>query len=255
MTDTHPAADGSRGLSVTGDAEFQSLVLEEMSAARNYRQWLAYLVLPFLGDDPLEIGSGTGDYAELWAKAGLTITATEGYQPLVDHLRRRFDGQDNVRVRPLMAPVTERGSYSAVVALNVLEHIPDDVAALRSFAGLVRPGGAVVMFVPAFPALMSEFDLTVGHQRRYRRRSLTNAMTAAGLHPESVRYVNVVGFFGWLVMMRLLRGRPGAGPLLTMFDRAIVPVMRRVEAAIPPPFGQSLLAVARVGHGSDPLRR
>jgi protein-L-isoaspartate O-methyltransferase len=245
---THQPRDGDAPESeaVTGDAAFQTVVLEEMAAATNYRGWLGSLMLPFLGDRPLEVGSGTGDYAELWAAAGLQVTATEGYQPLVEQLHRRFDGHPNVRVRPLMAPVTERANHSAVVALNVLEHIPDDVAALRSFAGLVRAGGAVVVFVPAFPLLMSSFDMTVGHQRRYRRRTLTAAMVAAGLQVEVVHYVNLVGFFGWLVAMRLLRGRPRDGLLLSVFDRAIVPVMRRAEAAVAPPFGQSLLAVGRV---------
>jgi SAM-dependent methyltransferase len=148
-------------------------------------------------------------------------------------------------VRPLVAPIRETADHSAVVALNVLEHIPDDVAALRSFAGLVRPGGAVVLFVPAFPLLMSEFDVLVGHQRRYRKRTLARALTDAGLEVETVRYVNVVGFFGWLFAMRLLRGRPGEGLLLRVFDRLLVPVMRRLESATPPPFGQSLFAVAR----------
>lgn len=232
---------------VTGDAAFQTEVLEEMSSAVQYRRWLVDLTAPHLGSAPLEIGSGTGDYAEEWAKRGIAVTATEGFQPLVERLRGRFRNLPGVSVRSLMAPVTETADHSAVVALNVLEHIPDDVAALRSFAGLVRPGGAIVMFVPAFPALMSEYDLVVGHQRRYSRRTLRAAAEQAGLQVDVLHYVNIVGFFGWFLTMRILKGRPQEGLLLQLFDRGFVPVLRCVESRIKPPFGQSLLLVARTG--------
>lgn len=230
---------------VTGDAAFQSQVLEEMASAVQYRRWLIGLTAPHLGDHPIEIGSGTGDYAAEWSAMGMDVTATEGFPPLVARLSERFSADSSVTIRQLMAPVTETAQHSAVVALNVLEHIPDDVAALRSFARLIRPGGAVVLFVPAFPLLMSEYDGVVGHQRRYRRATLARAARAAGLQVEVLHHVNLIGWFGWLLTMRLLRGRPHEGLLLRVFDRAIVPVARRVEARVRPPFGQSLLLVAR----------
>lgn len=230
---------------VTGDAELQTAVLEEMASAVNYRQWIADLARAYLGDAPIEIGSGTGDYAELWAGPATRLTATEGFPPLVRRLAERFDGHPHIDVRQLVAPVTEHASHSAVVAINVLEHIPDDVAALRSFANLVRPGGAVVLFVPAFPLLMSDYDRLVGHQRRYRRRTLRAALRAADLEVVVMRHVNFVGFFGWLLLMRLAHGQPGEGTALTVFDRYVVPTLRRVENVVAPPFGQSLFAVAR----------
>jgi SAM-dependent methyltransferase len=246
VADAQPATPAETDASqVTGDAAFQAAVLEEMSSAVNYHRWLVDLAMPYLGDRPLEIGSGTGDYAQMWADGGVQVTASEGYPPLVARLRERFADNPSVHVKELVAPIRETADHSAVVAFNVLEHIPDDVDALRSFAGLVRPGGAVVLFVPAFEALMSDYDVTVGHQRRYRKRSLVKAMTDAGLDVERVRYVNVVGFFGWFVTMRLLRGRPGDSLLLRVFDRFFVPVLRRVESLVAPPFGQSLFVVGR----------
>ena len=234
--------------SVTGDAAFQVDVLEEMASAVQYRRWLVSLTSPHLGDRPLEIGSGTGDYALEWASPGRHLTLTEGFPPLVARLSERFRGNPDVTVRRLMAPVTETANYSAVVALNVLEHIPDDVAALRSFAQLVEPGGRIVIFVPAFPLLMSEYDDVVGHQRRYRRSTLRSVAAQAGLEVEVLHHVNLVGWFGWLLTMRILKGRPHEGLLLRIFDGAIVPVARWAETRLHPPFGQSLLLVARTPH-------
>ncbi|MBV9098333.1 MAG: methyltransferase domain-containing protein [Frankiaceae bacterium] len=239
------SSDAGVETNVTGDAAFQSEVLEEMASAVNYRRWITGLAAPYLGDSPIEIGSGTGDYAELWADGVATFTATEGFPPLVRRLEERFERHPRVVVRELVAPVTDHADHSAVVAINVLEHIPDDVAALQSFANLVAPGGAVVVFVPAYPLLMSDYDRVVGHQRRYRRKTLAAAMRAADLDVIEMRHVNVIGFFGWLLLMRLAHGRPKDGRALTLFDRYVVPLLRPIEAAVAPPFGQSLFAVGQ----------
>jgi SAM-dependent methyltransferase len=237
---------------VEGDTGLQSEILEDLVEARNYRRWLVDLALPHLGDDPLEVGSGLGHYAADWAAAGVPRwTASEADPGRLAQLRQRFDGDPVVRVRELAVPIEETAEHSAVVAYNVLEHIPDDVGALRAFAGLLRPGGAVVLVVPAFPSAMSEFDRAIGHQRRYRRRTLRRAAEQAGLRLEVLHHVNVIGLLGWYVAVKALKGRPKAGLLLTVYDRGVVPWLRRVEARVRPPFGQSLFLVARRPGSSD----
>lgn len=231
---------------VEGDSALQSAVLEDLVEAANYRRWLVDLALPHLGADPLEIGSGLGHYAADWAAAGVPRwTATEADPARLAALRERFAGDPVVTVRELAVPITETAQHSAVVAYNVLEHIPDDVGALRAFARLLRPGGRVVLVVPAFPSAMSAFDLAIGHQRRYRAGSLRAAAVAAGLAVERLHHVNSIGLLGWYVLVKALGGRPQAGPALTAYDRGVVPLLRRVEGRRPPPFGQSLFLVAR----------
>ncbi len=231
---------------VEGDTDLQSEVLEDLVEATNYRRWLVDLALPHLGEDPLEVGSGLGHYAADWAAAGVgRWTASEADPDRLRQLRERFDDDPVVRVRELAVPIHETAEHSAVVAYNVLEHIPDDVAALRAFAGLLRPGGAVVLVVPAFPSAMSEFDLAIGHQRRYRRRTLRAAAESAGLRVEVLHHVNWIGLLAWYVHVKALRTAPRAGFTLQVFDRLLVPLLRRLEARVKPPFGQSLFLVAR----------
>lgn len=231
---------------VTGDAAFQNEVLEDVASAVNYQSWLLSLVEQQLGDDPLEIGSGIGAYAAALADLGQRVTVSEAFGPSLSRLRERFVDSPLVSVRDLAVPNSDvAGDYSAVFSFNVLEHIPDDAAAVAAMARLVRPGGPVMLFVPAFDLLMSAYDRQVGHQRRYRALGLRQVLEGAGLSVERLHYVNAPGYLAWFVGMRLLKGRPKDGPALRVWDRVVVPAARRLEARHAPTFGQSLFAVAR----------
>lgn len=230
---------------VTGDAAIQDRVLEGLESAVNYRRWLCELARSHLGGEALEIGSGLGHHAATWLAMGERVTASEGSPARVEALRAHLAlVAPRIPVRQLHAPVTEKADFSAVVAFNVLEHIPDDVAALRSFKDLVRPGGRVVLIVPAFESAMSEFDRAIGHQRRYTAPGLRRALSSAGWQVERIHYVNWLGLLAWIVVMKWLKGRPRDGRLLRLWDSVIIPVVRFTERWVRPPFGQSIFAVA-----------
>ncbi len=227
--------------------DLQLSVLETLASAHHYNDWIASLALPHLGEHPIEIGSGLGDQAALWLAMGVPrITLSDLEARSVTSVSQRFAGDTRVDVLQFDIAEAPAGEYSAAVAINVLEHTEDDTAALVATRRLVRPGGKVVVFVPAFPFLMSRFDREIGHFRRYTRQRLVQRFVAAGLEPVVARYVNAPGYAGWLVMMRLLRGRPSDGRLLRAWDRAVVPVARGVESRRAAPFGQSLLVVGAV---------
>lgn len=230
---------------ISGDTHLQSDALEDLTSAVNYRKWLCSLGFPHFGDDVLEIGSGLGHYASEWADMGARITASEADASRLTTLRERFAQDARVTVRELTVPIAETADYSTVVAYNVLEHIEDHVDALRSFAGLLRHGGSIVLVVPAFAFAMSEFDRAIGHHRRYRTAGLARALDDAGLEVQRCHYINGPGLLAWYVTCRLLGGRPEEGALLTAYDKLYVPIERRIESKIRMPFGQSVFAVAR----------
>jgi SAM-dependent methyltransferase len=241
-------ADGGVPSAVAGDSDLQTFTLESLASARNYHRWLCDLVQPYLGEDPLEIGSGLGDYAETWLENGQsTITVSDADRSRRAMLTKRFAADPRVTVRDLDVFAPYDGAHSSLVALNVLEHIEDHVGALASAHRLVRPGGHVVMFVPAFPFAMSRFDRQVGHFRRYRLATLRRTYLDAGLRVERIHYVNAPGLLAWFVGMRLLGMTPQDGLTVRLWDRIVTPVTRAVESRIRPPFGQSLLAVGTVG--------
>ena len=244
------AADDGRPVDnshVLGDTELQTVALEDNANAVHYHEWLCELARPYLGDHPIELGSGLGGYVQSWLDAGVPrMTATEADPSRLAHLRERFEGDQRVDVREINLQDPPEGSWSSFVSFNVLEHIPDDVAALSVARRIVRPGGTVVSFVPAFPFAMSRFDRQIGHVRRYTVASARAAYLKAGLDVERVTYVNAPGLLAWFVGMRVLRMTPKDGPLLSVWDGQVIPRVRRFEARHAAPFGQSVLAVGRV---------
>ncbi|KXK60832.1 methyltransferase type 12 [Micromonospora rosaria] len=231
---------------ITGDQRIQSEVLEGLATAVNHRRWFVELALPYLGDDPIEIGSGLGDYALEWAPHVPRFTATEADPDRLISLKERLADQPTIEVRQMLLPHSEDGDYSAAVSYNVLEHIDDHVGALSSMRELVRPGGAVIIIVPAFMFAMSPADIATGHVRRYTKKTLAAAMTEAGLRVEKIHYANALGLIGYFMATKVFRLMPKEGPMVKVYDTLVLPATKAAEQLVLPPFGQSVFAVARV---------
>jgi len=231
---------------ITGDQVVQTEVLEGLATAVNHRRWFIELALPYLGDNPIEIGSGLGDYAIEWAAHLDRFTATEADPERLIALKDRLCDTPNVEVRQMLLPQSERGDYSAAVSYNVLEHIEDHVEALRSMHDLVRPGGAVILIVPAFEFAMGPADIATGHVRRYTKKTMRAALTEAGLTVERLHYANALGLIGYYLATNVFRLMPKEGPMVKVYDTLVLPVTKAAEQLVRPPFGQSVFAVARV---------
>jgi len=218
--------------------------LESLDEVGNYAHWIFDLLEPHLGPTVLEVGAGHGTFTELIA-AGRDVVATELSQRCVATLHDRFDGHPGVAVLSTdVAGAVSHGPFDAAVLINVLEHIEDDDRALLDLAPALAPGGRLILWVPAFESLYSDFDRRVGHFRRYRVPQLRAKLISAGLEPVDIRYVNSLGAVAWWVVARQLRRTPTSRGSAQLFDRMAVPVVRRVERRIKMPFGQSILAVA-----------
>jgi SAM-dependent methyltransferase len=221
-----------------------------VTAAPRYRQWELDLVSPFLGRSVLEIGSGMGYFSEKLVEAGLDrLVLSDHEAQCLEGLRRSFGGRPGVEIAEVALPgAVEIGApVETVVAMNVLEHIEDDAGALRDLAGVLAPGGRIVLWVPAYMQLYGDFDRQVGHVRRYTPETMRSAVDRAGLNVRHLRRINLLGGVAWwLAVRRGGTGRPHKR-LVWLYDNVVVRVSRTVESVVEPPFGQSILCVADAG--------
>jgi SAM-dependent methyltransferase len=212
-------------------------VLEVLDGARNYNAWLLATIARRLGarDRVLDFGAGTGYFAKRVAGLGHDVTCVEP-----DAAGRRALAASGLRAHPAPEAVPD-GSIDLAYSLNVLEHIEDDAGALRGLRAKLRPGGGLVLYVPAFMVLYSEFDRLVGHVRRYRRRELAARVEAAGFEVRAAGYAECLGFVAALAY-RVIRNDGELGPCsVTLYDRAVFPVSRALDPLFRRAFGKNIL--------------
>jgi SAM-dependent methyltransferase len=227
------------------DEQTLRTTLEALESATNYRDWIFDLAHPFLDAPILEVGAGRGTFTGLLAGRG-AVHAVEPSAELAGALIQRFIGEERVAVTfGTVDDLEPAPRYGAAVMFNVLEHIEDDRGALRAIHERLAPGGHLVLWVPAFELLYSRFDDLLGHHRRYRLHPLVDMVTACGFRAVDARYVNILGWFSWLIGARFLDRIPTSPTTIELFDRAVVPFVRAIERVVRPPFGQSILVAAR----------
>ncbi|HRP07202.1 MAG TPA: hypothetical protein PLL69_01825, partial [Gemmatimonadales bacterium] len=129
------------------------------------------------------------------------------------------------------------------IALNVVEHIEDDVGAVRSMADSLVPGGRVVILVPALQWIYGRMDEELGHFRRYNKELLGGVLERAGLQVEALFWFNRAGVIPWWWRGKVLRKPALDGGGIAMFNR-LVPLFR-MERFVPLPFGQSVIGIGR----------
>ncbi|MGD1086691.1 MAG: class I SAM-dependent methyltransferase [Verrucomicrobiota bacterium] len=226
---------------VSEDFEFRAL-----REAVNYKRLLVKEFSAFVRGRALEVGSGIGQMTAV-LRACPSIQFLQCVEPesaFCEQFRNSFPDQPLIQGMIRDAPGDD---WDAIVSVNVLEHIEQDVEELALYhQRLIGKRGVLALFVPARPELYGQVDRDFGHYRRYGRSEVVSKITKAGFQIEKIRYFDFVGYFGWLIICRLLRQSSFKPKTVRLFDRLIFPLENFVETRIcPPPIGKNLLVVAR----------
>jgi SAM-dependent methyltransferase len=215
--------------------------LEVMRDAVNYNRYLLSLIRLHARNakTAIDFGAGSGTFAIPAAAAGLDVTAVE----LDEELRAHLAG-NGLRVAASTAELAD-GSFDYAYTFNVLEHITDDVDALRQLRKKLAPGARLLVYVPAFQILYTSMDANVGHVRRYSRDTLVRNVSAAGFTVDAVEYADSVGFVATLAF-KVIDRRSGNidRRMLRLYDRYVFPVSRALDRIAHRWFGKNLLLVA-----------
>ena len=204
----------------------------------------------------LDAGCGTGGLIgrlaprhPQWRWSGIDVS-----ELAFAHATRRAAGDAAADIR--LGSITElpfrEGSFDAVVSADVLYHVDDDERALREFVRVLRPGGVVVINVPAYRWLWSYHDVAVHSRRRYERRELIGKLKRSGLRPLQTTYWNSIPF-PLVVMRRKLLPPPRGGSDVQVYPAmveaafdcamALERIWLKTVGALP--FGSSVFAIAR----------
>jgi len=225
-----------------------STELYALAEAKNYYRWVISQFAPFVGKRVIEVGAGIGTFARsLLHHTSLSeLLLVEPGDNLFPLLQRRFAGEPRVKIvhgyfqRPAIAATAD-----SVVLVNVLEHIAEDEVLLNDAHEILTPGGTLLLLVPALPWIYGSLDQAFGHYRRYTKTVLASKLHAVGFGIIRLAYLNLPGIVGWLLTGEVLRRTTLKSHYVRWYDRWIIPWVSRLEGRWEPPFGQSLIVIAR----------
>lgn len=226
--------------------------LEVFGNTPHLNDWLYAKLAAGVRGDVLEIGSGIGNLSRLIARDADSVVLSDMEPHYLEALRKAFAGDGRVVVTPYdldgepPLPIAAR-RFDAIVAVNVIEHIDDDRALAARLAALLKPGGRLLVYVPACPFAYGSLDRALGHFRRYTPATLAALLAGAGLEPTPPRYMNLLGLLGWFVNGRLVRRRNISAAQVRVFE-ALVPLLR-LEDRLHLPIGLGVFT-----HATKPVR-
>jgi SAM-dependent methyltransferase len=222
----------------------QEFWLEQLGNTPAINEWYFSKFSGHIGNRVLEIGCGAGTFTKLMGETGAEVLGIDISSDFVEIAKQVTFDLKQVNIE--LADVTKQNwkeAFDTVVALDVIEHIEDDLAILKSLYGALNPGGTAIIKVPAMPKIYGTLDEVVGHYRRYSKRTIYNVMEEAGFNDISVKFFNVPGIIGWWLNGTFLRRSVPPSGQVTMFER-LLPIIKTVDLISPNLFGLSLVAVA-----------
>ena len=224
--------------------------LEAITKADKFNKWMYDTISPYCKGKTLEIGSGIGNISQFFFNDKRQIILSDIRDNYCDILKEKFAAyQPEVLSMNLTDPEFEtqftplKDSFDSIFALNVVEHIEDDSLALKNCHYLLKPGGHVVILVPAFQALYNNFDKNLEHFRRYNKKNLTRLINEnyEVIHRQ---YFNLAGIPGWFVFGGLLRKDHIDGGPMGLYNK-LVPIFKTADKIIFNQIGLSVICVGR----------
>ena len=214
-------------------------ILDSLAGTRRFNKWMADTVRPWLGVHVLELGAGIGNMTQHLSRGRKSYVASDMDEEHLARLRVRFRGRPNLTARrcDLTRPADFedlRGRFDTAVCLNVVEHVEDDLLALRNIRSALKPGGRAVILVPHDQAIYGSLDKVLGHYRRYSEEQLRTRMEEAGFEIEQMLHFNRVTRPGWRFNGQVLRRESFGRFQLRVFD-ALVPLWKRIDPLLPWP--------------------
>ncbi len=201
----------------------------------------------------LDVGCGTGLNMQYLAKYG-TATGVDLSPVALKFCQER--GHHRLVMAPMEHLPFADNSFDLITALDIVEHLDDDLAGLKEIQRVLKPGGRAVILVPAYMFLWSLQDEVSSHKRRYVAQELHKVAESSGLVAERLTYANTLLFpviYSGRMALKVLRRyntsiqnenglHPGwSNEILKTIFKAEAPLLRRFNA----PFGVSILLIAR----------
>lgn len=223
------------------------LTQDNLESVDKYFSWVYDVIKPFTGQRILDIGCARGNITD-FVKGRELVIGIDVLEDFVNDYKNRFKNFKNIsafkcNIEKDNAEFLLNKDIDTIICLNVLEHIENDMQALKNMHRILKTGGKLIIQVPAFACLYGTLDAADIHFRRYGKKEIISRITAAGFKIKKVFYFNIAGIIGWFISGKILKDKHFKKDRGILFN-SIIPFLRFIEKAIKPPIGLSIFVAA-----------
>lgn len=227
--------------------------LDTISSADKFNQWMFETIRPFAKGEVLEIGSGIGNISSQFLESDFSIMLSDFRPEYCEELKDKFSNHPNLSgIRNLDLVDSEfinnyndlLDRFDTVFALNVIEHIEDDVKAISNCRKFLKEGGNLIILVPSYQKLYNSFDVELGHFRRYTIPKLEVIFKQTNFEIIHSQYFNFIGTLGWYFNGNILKKKNIPANQMKMYNN-LVPVFRILDKTILNTLGLSSIVIGR----------
>jgi 2-polyprenyl-3-methyl-5-hydroxy-6-metoxy-1,4-benzoquinol methylase len=221
--------------------------LRAIAEADKFNEWMYQQVVPHCTGKILEIGSGIGNISYFFDRDEMDIDLSDIREQYRSYLKKSFEKRavldmDIVADGFIDLHGDKLGTYDAVFALNVVEHIKDDKLAIENMIKLLKPGGKIIILVPAYQWLYNGFDVALEHFKRYTKSRLLGIFPTRCAKLIRSWYFNFAGIFGWFLVGSVMKKKLIPESNMKLYN-VLTPIFKIADKVVLNKMGLSVIAV------------
>ncbi len=228
---------------------YDAIGSNQKSDFRNY-SLRKLIARKYQGKSLLDIGCGPGFFSYEGIKKGLKVTAIDIDNYFIKKTKETCKSSKSLKIMKLDVLNIEKikNKFDTIIAIDVIEHIEDDLSVLKKIRNKLNKGGKAIIVVPSHKFLYGIRDKNSGHFRRYSKNGLYKTIKKAGFNKIKIRHWNALGFFPYFLFEKVLRKkineslRRNRGLISRVINRLLMAWFMLIEKNISFGFGLSLIA-------------
>jgi SAM-dependent methyltransferase len=225
--------------------------LELFSEAKNWKNYLKKIIIPYLHGDVLEVGTGLGSNTVLFRECSYgKWLCLEPDSQFVQILKSSIELNRIPRCSATQGTINNLKDierFDTILYMDVLEHIEDDYGEVKKAYKHLKVGGNLIIIGPAHQWLFTPFDESIGHYRRYTKASLKSLLSN---YMEIVKldYLDCVGLLASLGNKLILKQSKPTLKQIKTWDRLMVPISSKLDSFLGYRLGKSIILIIKKNH-------
>ena len=232
--------------------EHSEYIGDELQLFKNAKNWKAYFsskIRPYIRGDVLEVGAGIGSNTKFLAKENHEISSWSLLEPdanLASEIKPNVDSLNLNQVSIINGTIDYLNdkTYDTIIYIDVLEHIENTASEIEKIKKCLRLNGFLIILVPSYNFLFSNFDKRIGHFRRYNKSLLCRQINNE-LSTEKLFYLDSMGFFASLMNKFFLKKELPSQKNINFWDNYLVKLSMLFDILFFKKFGKSLIGIFR----------